>query len=233
MEYHGLHHHQIKADLMFKKVLTFSLIFALGLGSIKAQKKFNFKNDRNFSNDHESLIKLLSKKTIDDPEFQLRLWFGVEPSPRFDHGYGLLLITYKNGKWKANKILITESTRREGENTITTRKAQILPLKPFDIQHQFNALKADGLFSVQSIDHRQLYKLAIKRGYDTNKGFLSLSDNCYGFSVELVTEKAKRSFSSIALKSYYDRTDKLIPELLPLVKIQKRLFNIADVTLGL
>lgn len=230
MEHRGFHHHKTKADSMLKKVLMLSLIFAFG--SIKAQEKFNFKNGRNFSNHYEPLIKLLPKQILDHPEFQLRLWYGVEPSRRFDYGYGLLLIAYKNGKWKANKILITELTRVEKKRIITTKKVYSLPLKPFDIQYQFNALKADGLFLAQSVSEEQLYKLLKQRGYDMYKGYPSVVDG-FGFSVELVTGKAKRSFCGRYPEYFYNKTDKLVPELIPLIKIQKRLFNIADVSLGL
>lgn len=217
---------------MVKKVLMLFLIFALGLGSIKAQENFNFKNDRNFSNHHESLMKLLPKKILDHPEFQLRLWYGVEPSHGFDYGYGLLLIAYKNGKWKANKILITELSRIEKKRIIITKKVYSLPLNPFNIQYQFNALKADGLFWAQSVSEEQLYKLSKQRGYDMYKGYPSVVDG-FGFSVELVTDKAKRSFYGRYPEYFYNKTDKLVTELIPLIKIQKRLFNIADVALGL
>ncbi|WP_316750953.1 hypothetical protein [Pedobacter gandavensis] len=217
---------------MLKKVLMHSLLFSFIFTSSKAQEKFDFKNAPQINRYFESLVKSLPKKTLDHPEFQLRLWFAVKPWTQGNDSEGLLLITYKNKQWRANKISFTNIKRIQEKNIITTSmKIKMLPLKSFDIADQFKALKADGLFNAKTITGDQIYELAIKRGFNTNKGFPTVEDG-FVFTFELISDKAKRTFQSLYPKHFYDGTDKLIPELIPIIKIQDRLFNIAGITPG-
>lgn len=214
-----------------KKIIL--LFLFLAAASAQSQEKFDFKNDPKFKQNREMLMKFLPKKIFDEPEFQLRLWFAIKPYDGIHENAGLLLISYKDKKWRANKISFNNITTKFEKNmVITTMRVDIMPLQPFDIEYQFNQLKAEGLFICQSFDESNVNKLAILRGYNTSKGLPGVQDG-FGFSVELITAKAKRSFRGRFPEYFYNRTDKLIPELIPLIKVQKRLFNIAGVVLGL
>ncbi|WP_293308468.1 hypothetical protein [Pedobacter sp. UBA5917] len=216
---------------MFKKGILLLLFFTTSV--TQAQEKFDFKNDPKVKLSNERLMKFLPKKIFDKPEFQLRLWFAIKPFDGIHDNSGLLLISYKNKKWQANKISFNDITRKyKKKRAITSMRIDIMPLQPFDIENQFNQLKTEGLFTCRSLDETEIIRLAKQRGYDTKKGYPIVHDG-FGFSVELITAKAKRSFTGRYPDFFYNSTDKLVNELVPLIKIQKRLFNIAGVGLGL
>lgn len=212
---------------MLRRAMFLILLFPYYLAN--AQNKFQFTNDPKYKEINASLVKLLPAEFTDQSEFQLRFWFDIQPIDIPTYDSGLLLITFKSGKWSADRITFNDVDYNLENNIMkATSKIEIKLLKSFEIQQQVNQLIADGLYNCKKIDENIIVKLAIKRGYDLNKGVIDIKDGS-AFWVEMITPQNKRAFSGFYPETFYKKYDKLVPELLPLIKIHRRLLMLAGV----
>ena len=203
----------------------------------KAQQLFAFENDLNYRPYHENLIRLLPKPTLAGVDFQIRLWYAIK---RWDlnimeSNLGLLLIFSKNNQLESENFhFLHIQTKIEDGYMINRANVERKKPKTNNIDLDFKKLINDGLLTCKTMKRfdRTREKIAIQRGFDSNKGFLDFHDG-YGFTIELINKKNNRRIEGFYPKKYYEHYDKLLYELIPLIKIQKRLFDIADAGMGI